>query len=389
MHILDVQALRITQHVTEIYLDNNATTRPLPEVVAAVVDAMTDNFGNPSSGNRSGQRARQLLMHARESVSRLIACDPHDLHFTSGATESNNWVVSQLVQQPGDELLTSSTEHSSIASMRDHLESKAKGFRELPVDEFGRVSAEAVRQSLTPRTRLVAIQWVNSETGTLQPVMQIAAECRTAGVPFLVDASQAVGRLSTDVNLLKCDFLTFSGHKLHAPQGVGAIYVRPGAKLLPLIFGGSQESGLRAGTENLPGIVGFGVAARHRVDCLDAAIDHLQSLRNEFERDVIAGLADVSINGDVNNRVVNTSNLRFEGVDGEALVARLDQQGVRCSQSSACTNHRPEPSYVLRAMGLTDHQGPSWFRKRNELKIASLLKLQHDLFSPVAAVAVV
>ncbi len=346
----------------EIFLDNNATTHPLPEVTAAVVAAMSESFGNASSSNRAGERARRQLRDSRESVARLIGAAPDSISFTSGATEANNWVLQRTCQKPGSFLVTTAAEHSSIKNLCDILEIGGTQVESIPVDECGRVSVEQLAEAVSRETTLVSVHWVNNETGTVQPVEEIAAACRERGVLFHTDASQAVGKLPVDVAKLGCDFLSFSAHKFHGPQGVGGLYIRPGVKLPSLMFGGSQENGHRAGTENLPGIAGAGAAATQRLGGIEATIERLQELRNRFESGVLSQISDVFVNGDVKRRICNTTNLRFEGVNGEALVARLDQRGIRCSQSSACTNQRPEPSYVLRAMGLSESQAYSSIR---------------------------
>ena len=340
----------------EIFLDNNATTQPLSEVTAAVVAAMSEWFGNASSSNRAGERARRLLRDSRESIARLIGASPDSISFTSGATEANNWVLQRICKKAGNSLVTTEAEHSSIKILCDFLEADGTQVERLPVDECGRVNVEQLAEAVSHETTLVSVHWVNNETGTVQPVEEIAAICRERGVLFHTDASQAVGKLQVDVGKLGCDFLSFSAHKFHGPQGVGGLYIRPGVKLPSLMFGGSQELGRRAGTENLPGIAGAGAAATQRHHGINATIERLQQLRDRFESAVLAQVQDVFVNGDVAHRICNTTNLRFEGVDGEALVARLDQRGVRCSQSSACTNQRPEPSYVLRAMGLSESE---------------------------------
>jgi len=340
----------------EIFLDNNATTQPLPEVTAAVVAAMSDWFGNASSSNRAGERARRLLRDSRESVARLIGATPDSISFTSGATEANNWVLQRICKKPGSSLVTTEAEHSSIKILCDFLEADGTQVERLPIDECGRVNVEQLAEAVSHETTLVSVHWVNNETGTVQPVEEIAAVCRERGALFHTDASQAVGKLQVDVGKIGCDFLSLSAHKFHGPQGVGGLYIRPGVKLPSLMFGGSQELGRRAGTENLPGIAGAGAAVAQRQLGINATIERLQQLRDRFESAVLSQVQDVFVNGDVAHRICNTTNLRFEGVNGEALVARLDQRGVRCSQSSACTNQRPEPSYVLRAMGLSESE---------------------------------
>ena len=340
----------------EIFLDNNATTQPLPPVVAAVLAAMSDSFGNPSSSNRAGERARRLLHDSRESLAELLGAHPDSLTFTSGATEANNWVLQRACMTHGASLVTTEIEHSSVKNLCDFLENRGTQIQRIPTDELGRINVQQLADAVTSETTLVSVHWVNNETGTVQPVEEIAAICQERGVLFHTDASQAVGKLAVDVGKLGCDFLSFSAHKFHGPQGVGGLYIRPGLKLPAFIVGGSQEEGRRAGTENLPGIAGTGAAAALRFSGLIDIVERLLRLRDRFESAVLGQIPDVFINGDRIDRICNTTNLRFEGVDGAALVARLDQQGIRCSQSSACTNRRPEPSYVLRAMGLSEPQ---------------------------------
>ncbi len=340
----------------EIFLDNNATTQPLSKVAAAVVNAMSDSFGNPSSSNRTGERSRKLLHEAREAVAELIGAPSESMCFTSGATEANNWVLQRVCMRPNTSLITTDIEHSSIRSLCDVVENHGTHVIRLPTNSRGLISSRQLEEAITSETTLVSVHWVNNETGMIQPVEEIATICREWGVMFHTDASQAVGKLPVNVEKLGCDFLSFSAHKFHGPQGVGGLYVRPGIRLPPLIFGGSQESGRRPGTENLPGIAGAGAAAALRHAGIGDTIARLQQLRDRFESAVLTQIPDVFVNGDPSHRICNTTNLRFEGVDGQALVARLDQQGVCCSQSSACTNQRPEPSYVLRAMGLSESQ---------------------------------
>jgi cysteine desulfurase len=340
----------------EIYLDNNASTPPLPEVVAAVTDAMSCSFGNPSSSHRSGDRARKLLRESREAVAELIGAQSDLLTFTSGATEANNWVLQRLCVQRNSRLITTEIEHSSIKAICELLENQGTSVVRLPSDQFGRIDIERLSDALTSHTSLVSVQWVNNETGVIQPVEEIARICRDRGVLFHTDASQAVGKLAVDIEKLGCDFLSFSAHKFHGPQGVGGLYAKSSVQLPPFMFGGAQESGRRPGTENLPAIAGGGAAAKLRKRALLQTVAGLSQLRNTFEQSVLQQIPDVFVNGDRSNRVCNTTNLRFEGIDGEALIARLDQRGIRCSQSSACMNQRPEPSYVLRAMGLSESQ---------------------------------
>jgi cysteine desulfurase len=346
----------------EIFLDNNATTRPLPAVLEIVRVAMSDLFGNPSSSNQAGERSRRLVRDGREALSRLLGAPADTIHFTSGATEANNWVLLRTCAKAGSSLVTTVAEHSSIKVLCDFLESQGTIVHRLPVDRLGRLDPLRVLDAITSATTIVSVQWVNNETGTIQPVEEIARICSERKVLFHTDASQAIGKLPVNVEQLGCDFLSFSAHKFHGPQGIGGLYVRSGRKLTPFLLGGPQEYGRRAGTENVPGICGAGVAALTRHSELSDTIARLRYLRDRFEFSVLAQISGVLINGDTQNRVCNTTNLRFGGIDGEALVARLDQHGIRCSQSAACTNQRPEPSYVLRAMGLSEPEAYSSLR---------------------------
>lgn len=333
----------------EIYFDNNATTMVLPEVAEAMVRVLREGFGNAASAHSVGGRARGHLRRARERVAALIGVEPEQILFTSGGTEANNMALGAVLTlgQERDQVLTTSIEHSSILSMCDYLEGHGIQVEPLPVDRSGRIEPERVMAALTERTALVSVQWVNNETGVIQPVEDIARLCHEAGVRFHTDAAQAVGKLSLDIGALPIDYLTLTAHKFHGPQGVGAVFAAQGRSLMPRMYGGPQESGLRAGTENLPGIVGLGEAARLRHERLGEIEKKLGMLRDRLESMVLDRLSGVDINGGSGPRVSNTTNLRFHGVDGEAFTARLDQVGIQCSQSSACTNQRPEPSYVL------------------------------------------
>ena len=280
--------------------------------------------------------------------------------FMGSGTEANNTVFYSVVQRAPTgkrvRIVTTTVEHSSIVKMCDYLSARGVEVVSVPVDRCGQLVWKALDEAVTPDTDLVSVQWVNNETGAILPVERIARLCHSRGVLFHTDAAQAVGKLPISVTELPVDFLTFTAHKFHGPQGIGALYLRSSKELLPLLWGGSQEGGLRPGTENVPGIIGLGTAAQLRLAQLEDVQGLMASLRDHFEQSVIDRVPDVEVNGDPDMRVCNTTNLLFRDVDGQALVARLDQKGVRCSQSSACTNQRPEPSYVLRAMGLSESE---------------------------------
>ena len=338
-----------------IYLDNNATTRALPAVLEAVVRTLDEDFANPSSPHGRGAHGKRLLMIAREQVAALLGCDSEAVIFTSGATEGNNGVIA-MARLAGLRVVCSAGDHASIVETARRTAADDTATAVLGLDPSGLVDlAEFEAVLADARPSLVALHWVNSETGVIQPVTPIVEIGRRHEAVILIDAAQAVGRLPIDAAALDVDYLTFSGHKLHAPQGTGALITGRGSSPPILVYGGGQERGYRAGTENLPGIVGLGVACEARRQHLAGDIARMAALRDRFETAVLARCDNVVVNG-CGPRVPNTSNLRFSGVDGQALVAQLDRQGIACSQASACSSHRPEPSAVLRAMGLSEEE---------------------------------
>ncbi len=374
----------------EIFLDNNATTPPLPEVQEAVLAALTSGFGNPSSAHGWGWRARRTLDAARESVARLAGVDPDRIVFTSGGTEANNAVLHSAAfgSRTRPRIITSVAEHSSVLRYCDYLENQGCNVVRVGVDESGIVRIGELAATLTSETALCSIHWVNNETGVVQPVNEIAALCHERGIAFHTDAAQALGKLEATLDGPHLDYITFTAHKIHGPQGAGAIVVRKPRSMCPLLWGGDQESSVRAGTENLPGIAGFGAAARIRARDRAEIIPRLRSMRDLLEGELSRRLLNVQVNALEAPRVCNTTNLLFGGLDGEALVAHLDQCGVLCSQSSACTSQRPEPSYVLRAMGLSESEAYASIRfavsqlnTQDEIRSCAdtIVQLCHDL----------
>jgi len=301
----------------------------------------------------------------RGILGQLLGTDANEIIFTGSGTEANNMVLLSAVVHARSQpcrIVTTSTEHSSVLRMVGHLQDLGVVVVIIPIDRHGLVDLSRLDREITSKTSLVSVQWVNNETGVIQPIERIGEMCRSRGVPFHTDACQATGKLLMNVAKKPIDLLTVTAHKIHGPQGVGAVCARDQSWLVPVFHGGPQENDLRAGTENLPGIVGFGKAAEVRVQEFDAVVETVDRLRDQFEMDVRRLVPDVTINGDPGQRVCNTTNLCFRGVDGQALVAALDQEGIRCSQSSACTNQRHEPSYVLRAMGLSEDEAYSSVR---------------------------
>ena len=337
----------------EIYLDNNATTRAHPKVCEAVHQCMLEPCGNASSAHRAGEVTRRKLFRARSQVGKLFNAMPENIVFGSGSTELNNWILFQLCNQPDSHLITSSVEHSSVLRVAEVLAAKGVEVTVLPVNGDGLIDLQSLRNAMCARTSLVSIQWVNGETGVIQDVGRFADVCAAAGIPLHVDGAQAIGKVSMDMRATQIDFVTCSAHKLHGPQGVGACYCRDVTSLQASTVGGMQEFGLRAGTENVPGIVGFGVAAEYRGEAFDEINEYVKDLRDLFEKSVLDAIPLTAVNGSQSKRVANTSNILFSGIDGEALVASLDRDGLRCSQSSACSSQIPEPSHVLVAIGLS------------------------------------
>lgn len=348
----------------EIYLDNNATTCPLPQVREEVLKVLGEEFGNPSSSHLTGERARKYLSKARESIAKLIGAMPQDIVFTSSGTEANNLVFYSCTKNTDKKprIVTTSVEHSSIKKMCSYLEINGVEIDYLEVDNSGHIDIDELEAALKKSADLVSIQWVNNETGVIQQIKEIADISCKKKVLFHTDAAQAIGKLRFNVSELPIDFLTFAGHKFHSPQGCGGVYVRDKFLIHPILFGGFQEEGFRPGTENLPGIVGMGKAAEIRHCHLDNVIEELTKLRDRFEAKVLDFIPGTRVNGDATNRICNTTNIMFKGIDGRELHKLLDSNGVRCSQSSACTNFDPEPSFVLLAMGLSEEEAYSSIR---------------------------
>lgn len=335
-----------------IYLDHNATTAVAPECVEAMHECMLSGPLNPSSKHSRGERAKQRLIEARGRLAELLGAGPAEIVFTSGATEANHLaILGALALRSGRRhIVTSEVEHPSTLMLLRHLQSQGVRVSHLPVDAEGRLDIDAVRDTVTPQTALVSLMWANNETGVLFPIAAAADIAHAHGALFHTDAVQAVGKMAVDLACTPVDLLSLSGHKLHAPPGVGALYVRKGTRLPPLLFG-HQERGRRGGTENVPGIVALGVAAdllRER----RGEIERIRILRNRLEAGVLARVPYARINGAGAPRVGNTSNIRFGHLDAELLLARLDRLGICASAGAACAAAGTKPSHVLTAMGL-------------------------------------
>lgn len=335
-----------------IYLDNNATTRTDPSVVAAMLPFFSEQFGNASSAHAFGSDVAGAVKEARRSVQALIgAAFDHEIVFTSGGTESDNAaILSALAVQDGrDEIVTTAVEHPAVLSLVEELGGRGIKSHLIAVDTRGRLDIEAYRRALGPRTAIASVMWANNETGTVFPVEFLAKMARSAGALFHTDAVQAVGRLPIDLKASEIDMLSLSGHKLHGPKGIGALYVRKGTKFKPLILGGPQERRRRAGTENVPGIVGLGKAAELAAAQLEREWAEIAAVRDRMEKGILR-LGQCMVLGDVKSRLPNTSNIAFEHVEGEAIIHHLNRAGIAASLGSACASGSMEPSHVLRAM---------------------------------------
>ncbi|HEV2116013.1 MAG TPA: cysteine desulfurase family protein [Terriglobales bacterium] len=335
-----------------VYFDNNATTPVLPEVLEAMRPYFSERFGNASSIHHHGQETRAAVERARESVAALFGCRTSEVVFTSGGTEADNLAIFGLVKS-GDHLITSTVEHHAVLNSGKRLQEMGCEVTYVPVDGRGLVDPDEVRRALRPNTRLVSVMMANNETGVLQPVEEIGRIAGEADVYFHSDAVQAAGKVPIDVKRIACDLLSISGHKMHAPQGIGALYVKKGTLLQPLLYGGSHERSRRAGTENVPAIVALGKAAEIALHGLsDGSVRQIAALRDRLQAGVLAAVNAAAVNGDSLARVPNTANIYFDYIEGEALVIALDLKGLAVSTGAACSSGAIEPSHVLTAMGL-------------------------------------
>ena len=335
-----------------VYLDNNATTPVLPEVFEAMRPYFAEHFGNASSIHHHGQETRGAVERARELVAALLGCKASEIIFTSGGTEADNLAISGVVRA-ADHVISSTIEHHAVLNSCKHLEAMGCEVTYVRVDGRGLVDPDDIRRALRPHTRLITIMMANNETGVLQPVEDIGKIAAEADVYFHTDAVQAAGKVAIDVNRIACDLLSISGHKMHAPQGVGALYVRKGTVLEPMLYGGSHERSRRAGTENVPGIIGLGKAAQLANEALQRGdLNQMSAMRDHIEQKILAEIEAIGVNGAGAPRVPNTTNIHFDYIEGEALVIALDLKGLAVSTGAACSSGAIEPSHVLTAMGL-------------------------------------
>ncbi|HWZ80318.1 MAG TPA: IscS subfamily cysteine desulfurase [Candidatus Sulfotelmatobacter sp.] len=345
-----------------VYLDNNATTPVLPEVFEAMRPFFGERFGNASSIHHHGQETRAAVEDARESVADLLGCSAGEIVFTSGGTESDNLAIAGWIAA-GDHVITSSIEHHAVLHACKHLEKIGCEVTILPVDGRGLIDPSHVRRALRPNTKLISVMMANNETGVRQPVEEIGKIASESNVLFHTDAVQAAAKVPIRVRQIGCDALSISGHKIHAPQGVGALYVKKGTRIQPLFHGGRHERSRRAGTENVPGIVALGKAAQLAKEALDRSDNHkMAAMRDRLEQGILAQVDEAGVNGESATRVPNTTNLHFDHIDGEAVVIALDLKGLAVSTGAACSSGAIEPSHVLIAMGLRAEQARASIR---------------------------
>ena len=337
-----------------VYLDNNATTQVAPEVAEVMLPYLTEFYGNPSSMHSFGGQVGVQLKKARADVASVLGCDPLELIFTSCGSESDNTaILSALAAQPEKKhLVTTRVEHPAILSLAKHLEEKGYEVTYLGVDNKGNLDMAEVVGAIRKDTAIVSVMYANNETGVIFPIPEIAALCKAKGVLFHTDAVQAVGKIDIDLSKLPVDMLSLSGHKLHAPKGVGVLYVRKGTPFRPFLIGGHQERGRRAGTENTAGIIALATAMTLAKEHMAEENTRVRALRDRLEAGILAAVPYSQINGDTTHRLPNTTSIAFKFVEGEAILLMLDQYGICASSGSACTSGSLEPSHVLRAMGV-------------------------------------
>ncbi|MGD1969272.1 MAG: cysteine desulfurase NifS [Desulfobacterales bacterium] len=341
--------------MTVIYVDNNATTKVAPEVLEAMMPYFSDFYGNPSSMHSFGGNVAGAIKTARENVAHLIGAAPSEIVFTSCGTESDGTAIRAAIESYPDKrhVVTSRVEHPAIKNLYESLSKKGYRTTFVPVDDKGRLDLDYLYNSLSEDTAVVSLMWGNNETGVLFPIEEISREIKDRGILFHTDAVQAVGKIPINVSESGIDMLSLSGHKFHAPKGIGALYIRKGTKFSPFMIGGHQESGRRGGTENTAAIIGLGKAA-------EIAAEHLKNdgyaavsrLRDKLEHNLLEKVPNAMVNGDPTSRLPNTTSIAFEYVEGEAILLMMNEHGICASSGSACTSGSLEPSHVLRAMGV-------------------------------------
>ncbi len=371
-----------------IYADYAATTPLRPEVLEAMLPYLQNQFGNPSSSHRAGRGAKIAVETAREQAAKYLHASVQEIFFTGGGTESDNWALEaaaeEMLSKGKNHLVTTRFEHPAVLETCRHLTRWGIDVSYVTPEPDGRVTPEAVKAAVTNQTGLISVMYVNNEVGTIQPVAEIGTFCREKGILFHTDAVQAGGNLPIDVNRINADLLSLSGHKLGAPKGIGLLYVRQGLKLTPFLHGGGQEHGKRSGTENVPGIVGFGKALELVEETLPDKIKRISPLRDRLEQEILT-IPGAKING-AGPRICSVCNVSFSGVEGEAVVLSLDRKGICVSSGSACSSCGGTPSHVLQSMGLTEELAKASVRVSlgEEHTIEDVFKISGELSRTVA-----
>ena len=338
-----------------IYLDNNATTRTAPEAVAAMLPYFSEYYGNASSIHKFGGRLAKVVEEGRAKVAGFLGADPSEIIFTSCGTEGDNAAILSALDvcpKRRRKIVISTVEHPAILNLGKDLERRGYTVVKIPVDSLGRLDMDRAREMIDEETAVVSVMWANNETGNLYPVEALAELAHRAGALFHTDAVQAAGKIPFKLRDMNIDMLSVSGHKFHAPKGIGALYVRRGVRFRPFVVGGHQERGRRAGTENVPYIVGMGVAAELAMANFETENNYVRKLRDDLHNRLITAIPSVRVNGDVEHRLPNTTNLSFEYIEGESILMHMDIHGICASSGSACTTGSLEPSHVMRAMGV-------------------------------------
>lgn len=340
---------------TKIYLDNAATTRTAQEVVDAMIPYFTENYGNPSSIYELGQRSKEAITTAREQIAEVIGAKPEEIYFTAGGSEADNWALKaacEAYEKKGKHIITTKIEHHAILHTCEYLEKKGVEVTYLDVDENGLVDLDALQKAIRPDTILISIMFANNEIGTIEPVKEIGMIAKEHGILFHTDAVQAFGQVPIDVDDMHIDMLSSSAHKINGPKGIGFLYIRKGVKIRSFVHGGAQERKRRAGTENVPAIVGYGVAAKRAADTMEERTARERQLRDDFIKRVEKEIPYVRLNGHPDKRLPNNINFSFRFIEGESLLIMLDMKGIAGSSGSACTSGSLDPSHVLLAIGL-------------------------------------
>lgn len=340
---------------TRIYLDNAATTRTSREVVDAMLPYFTENYGNPSSIYEAGQRTKEAITVAREQIADVLGAKAQDIYFTAGGSEADNWALKaafEAYKNRGNHIITTKIEHHAVLHTCEYLEKQGAEITYLDVDENGLISLEELNRAIRPETILISVMFANNEIGTIEPIREIGQIAREHGILFHTDAVQAFGQLPINVDEMNIDMLSSSAHKINGPKGIGFLYIRKGVKIRSFVHGGAQERKRRAGTENVPGIVGYGVAAKRAAKTMETRTAKERELRDYFIKRVQEEIPYVKLNGDPVKRLPNNVNFSFRFIEGESLLIMLDMKGIAASSGSACTSGSLDPSHVLLAIGL-------------------------------------